>query len=95
MLVECSLGHNLLHKQCLVLQDALSGYQSKTVLLGRYSQAQDTSCGNYVDNCMLPVMKYASMQFAHIWSSPETQAEECMAYDAFPVVLSFLQAVLN
>lgn len=35
------------------------------------------------------------MQFADIWSSPEKQAEECMAFDAFPVVLSFLQAVLS
>ncbi|KAL3144557.1 hypothetical protein ABBQ32_004287 [Trebouxia sp. C0010 RCD-2024] len=35
-------------------------------------------------------------EFAGIWSSPEKQAEECSkAYDAFPIMLSFLQAVLS
>lgn len=38
----------------------------------------------------------AVLQFADIWSSPEKQAEECSkAYDAFPIVLSFLQTVLS
>ena len=45
---------------------------------------------------MLQLMKCALSQFADIWSSPEKQAEECSkAYDTFPVVLSFLQAVLR
>lgn len=45
---------------------------------------------------MVQVTEYALTQFADIWSSPEKQAEECSkAYDAFPVVLSFLQAVLS
>ena len=36
------------------------------------------------------------MQFVDIWRSPEKQAEECgKAHDAFPVMLSFLQAVLG
>jgi len=36
------------------------------------------------------------MQFADIWKSPEKQEDECnRALDAFPISLSFLQAVLG